>query len=90
MNQKQRAKWEQTRAKGMWRFVLLYGVLIWGGSMSIATSLIALILNGRDNLMIRVPIFLISGFFFGLGCWFYAEFMYRKDPDNASSNAPSN
>jgi hypothetical protein len=73
----------------VWRFVLLYGVLIWGGAMCITTSLLAIILSGRDNLFIRVPIFLASGFIFGLGCWFYGEYMYRKNSGNASSSASS-
>jgi hypothetical protein len=33
MNQKQKAKWERTSSKGMWHFVLLQGVLLWGASV---------------------------------------------------------
>jgi uncharacterized membrane protein YedE/YeeE len=79
MNQKQQVRWERTRAKGMWRFVLIYGVLIWGGSMCIVTSLLATVINGRDNLTIRVPVFLVSGLVFGFGCWFVGEYLYRKN-----------
>jgi hypothetical protein len=79
MNQKQRAKWERTRAKGMWRFVLLNGVLCWGGLMSAAMS----VYNAR-NLTLTVPIYLAGGFAFGLACWLFGEHLYRK-----SSAAPT-
>lgn len=86
MNQKQKEQWERTRTKGMWRFVLLYGVLVWGGAMSITTWIIAMLVNGQDNVSIRVPIFLVSGIVFGLGCWFVGEYKYRKSSTNASSS----
>ena len=31
MGGKERERWERNRAKGMLRFILLYGVLGWGG-----------------------------------------------------------
>jgi hypothetical protein len=80
MNQEQRAKWERTRAKGLWRFVLLNGVLCWGGFMALATSAF----NPR-NLAVTVPIYLAGGFFFGLACWLVGERMYRKSPGDAAS-----
>lgn len=73
MNQKQRANWEQTRAKGLWRFVLLYWVLGWGGVMIIATSLYS-----RVSLSIIVPLYLVAGFVSGLSCWLVGEDKYRK------------
>ncbi len=82
MNQKQRAKWERTRAKGMWRFVLLYGVLGWGGLAIIATSTL---LYGWNKLSLVVPIYLVAGFAFGLGCWCIGESKYRKTPPQADS-----
>lgn len=85
MNQKERARWERTRAKGMWRFVMLYGVLIWGGTTSIVTWIIVTLIIGRDNLSIRVPFFLVSGFVFGLVCWLVGEYRYRKSSANTSS-----
>lgn len=76
MNQKQRAKWERTRAKGMWRFVLLYGVVGWGGLTLIATSTL---FYGWDKLSRVTPIYLGAGFAFGLFCWFIGEYKYRKN-----------
>lgn len=84
MNQRQRAKWERTRVKGMWRFVLLYGVLFWGGLMIIATSVFSMIIGTfvYNNLRFTVPVFLVSGLIFGLGVWLVGEYMYRKSPTN--------
>ncbi len=84
MNQKQRAKWERTRAKGMWRFVLLYGVLCWGGFAIIATSTL---IYGWDKLSLVAPIYLVAGFVFGLFCWFIGEYKYRKTPPPLDSKA---
>jgi hypothetical protein len=64
MNESQKVKWERTRARGFWRFVLLYWVLLCGGSVIVITSLYDYFLNGHglslDNLKIKVPIFLRS------------------------------
>jgi len=87
MNQKQRAKWELTRSKGMWRFVLLYGVLIFGGVMIIAESGYSMMIGtfGYKNLKLTAPIFLVSGFVFGLALWLVGEYMYRKSSSNDAS-----
>lgn len=83
MNQKQKAKWEQTRAKGMWRFVLLYWVLGWGGLAIVATSTL---IYGWNNWRIVVPIYLVAGFLAGLACWFVVEYKYRKSSASTSSS----
>jgi hypothetical protein len=82
MDGKQRAKWERTRAEGMWRFVLLNGVLCWGGLMSVATS--ALSAFNPRNMAVTVPIYLAGGFVFGLACWLYGERLYRKGSGDTS------
>ena len=88
MNQKQKAKWERTRVKGMWRFVLLYGVLFWGGFMIVITSVYSMIVGAfvYNNLKFNVPVFLVSGFVFGLAVWLVGEYMYRKSSNDASSD----
>ena len=88
MNEKQRAKWGQTRAKGVWRFVLLYGVLLWGGLMIVARSVIDFFFSGPrflDNLGITVTVSLAAGFVFGWAMWLIGEHKYRK----SSGSAPS-
>jgi uncharacterized membrane-anchored protein len=88
MNEKQRAKWERTRVKGIWRFVLLYGVLFWGGLMIIVASVYSMIVGAfvYNNLRFTVPVFLVCGFVFGLALWAVGEYMYRKSSGNDSSS----
>ena len=80
MNQKQIAKWERTRSKGMWRFVLLSGVFLFGGLMIVMTSVLNMMLGtfAYINLLYTVPIYLLSGFVFGLAVWFVGEYMYSR------------
>lgn len=89
MNKKQRAIWERTRAKGMWRFVLLYGVLLWGGLMIVVRSVFDFFVSSPrllDNLTVHVPIFVVAGFIFGLAMWLIAEHKYRKSSGSAPSS----
>ena len=89
MNQKQRSYWVRTRAKGLWRFVLLYWVLLWGGFMIIGTSIFEYFTSSYglrlEWLGIRALTWLITGFVTGVAIWFYAEHKYKK----SSSHAPS-
>ncbi len=80
MNQKQRAKWQRTRSKGMWHFVLLYGVVVFAGVMIITTSLYSMMIGtfAYKNLRLTVPAFLVSGFVFGLALWLVGEYMFRQ------------
>jgi hypothetical protein len=88
MIQKQRVKWERIRAKGMWRFVLLYGVLWWGGIMIIVTSIYGFFFRRLrytlDDLEVLIPAFLVSGLVVGLVNWHAREYRYDKDSGNAS------
>jgi uncharacterized membrane protein YedE/YeeE len=88
MNQKQKAKWERTRSKGRWHFVLLYGVLVFAGLMIITTSVYSMLIGtfAYNNLKLTVPAVLIGGFVFGLALWLVGEYMYRQSSSNANSN----
>ncbi len=81
MNQEQRAKWEQTRAKGMWRFILLNTVLFSGGLL-IGTSIYDHFTrtNGFwfEDLYFNVPIYLVGGLVFGVAIWLIGEYRYKK------------
>ncbi len=87
MNASQRAKWERTGGRGFWRFVLLYWVLLFGGTMIIVTSIFDYFTSHYgfrpENLKIRVPIWLLTGFVTGVIVWFYAEYKYKKISGNA-------
>lgn len=88
MNQRQTSKWEQTRARGMWRFVLLWTVML-GVAMIIATAMFDYFVSGSrpvlENMRIRVPIFLLSAFVSGLTLWFVSEWRYRKNDSDADT-----
>ena len=87
MNTSQRAKWERTRAKGFLRFVLLWGLLV-GGGMIITTSIFDYFFSSRglrlEDMIIKVPIFLVTGFIGGVAAWFVTEYRYKKSSGNAS------
>ena len=89
MNDKQRAKWKQTRARGMWRFILLNGILLFGSALIISTSIFDYFFsyNGLrlQDLYIKAPIYFISGLVFGLIVWFYGEYQYQKNSSNTQS-----
>ncbi len=68
--------------------MLLQGVLLFGGIMLIAMSAYRFSVKGLgflDELSFIVPIYLASGFVFGLAVWFYSERMYRKTSGGAAS-----
>ena len=92
MNQKQRAQWEQTRAKGMTRFILLHIVLISSG-MIIGTSIYDYFtsFNGFrfKDLYIKVPIYLVSSFVLGVIIWLIADYKYEKTSQTNQSKLNS-
>lgn len=89
MNQKQRTKWERTRAKGMGRFILLSTVLFFS-LMIIGTSIFDYLTRSNgfrfEDLYIKVPIYLISGLIFAVVVWFFSEYKYKKGSGNTSLN----
>ncbi len=81
-------RWEKTRGKGKFRFVLINGVIVGGCLLSI----VALISSGgyRDpasgdisifNILAALLLFSIFGYFCGLGFWKQneSEYLLRKD-----------
>ena len=81
MNEKQRAKWERTRARGMARFVAIYAVVL-TVVLSITMSVFDHFVDFRGfqpaKLKIEIPIFLICGILGGMAMWAVAERQYRK------------
>jgi hypothetical protein len=81
MNEKQRAKWERTRARGMARFVAVYAVLF-TVVMSVTMSAFDHFVDFRgfqpQKLKTEIPIFLICSVLGGTAMWVVAERQYRK------------
>lgn len=81
MNQKQRAQWEQTRAKGMWRFVLLWAILT-----SVSTIIAKIVFYSSLGILVGGVIGLVVGSVGGLAIWLIGECRYRKSSSNVSSS----
>lgn len=82
MEEKQRTKWERTRGKGMWLFVILWGVVMTGASF-LATTLFDYFYGTQLTLEragVRIAIFAFFGLASGLALWFITENKYRKGP----------
>jgi len=87
MNEKQRNRWERIRAQGKGRYIILYGVLLWGvptGLLSIALSTL-LPFAGADSRPSLLPIttlsmtlFPLGGIAYGLLVWKLAEWQYHR------------
>ena len=78
---------------GPWKFVLLYGVLAGGGSMSIITLL--LLMNGtRPGALKWIPIviclFLVGGAAFGLLLWKNLASNYAEIKEAGMDHLPDN
>jgi hypothetical protein len=75
-------KWEKTRKLGIVKFILIYGVLLWGVPVGIIwTIIMEIIFLGNawfSTLIIALIVFPISGIAFGSIMWHYAENNYNK------------
>ena len=81
MNQKQRDQWEQIRAKGLWRFVLLWAVLA-----SVSTIIAKIIFYSSLGILVGGFVGLVVGAVGGLAIWLINESRYRKSSGNAASS----
>ena len=82
MNASQRENWEQVKAQGFWRFVLLYWVLSVGGSMIIGLTLYDYFFSrsgfNLEKVLTNSACALIASFAAGMLLWFFNERRYRK------------
>jgi len=84
-------RWPEIRAKGQLHFVLVRGLIVWGGLMTLAMYAMLLVAERRQGLELRsawplVPVFCLpAGAFWALIAWHWNEYLYRKlgfDKDN--------
>jgi hypothetical protein len=86
-------QWKRTREQGRAKYVLLAGMLWWGGFMTICMSVFQYIMH-RDafdlgrTLGINLPIYMIGGLLFGLWSWSGAERAYRRHLDLTINQDP--
>jgi hypothetical protein len=76
-------RWEKIRAKGKWRYCLVYGSLFWGGFMGVFLSLFDLLQKEFDikRSVLRLGIFLLFGFFYGMWQWKTKEKYHQQYKD---------
>ena len=79
------AKWEKTRAKGSYRFILIFGVLIWGVSTGVLyAAMVAYAERGETGvpfwrlLWPGLALFPAGGIAWGAAMWFLNERAYKK------------
>jgi hypothetical protein len=84
LTDKQRARWEKTRRMGIRRYVLLYGMLLWGIPAGIVWVLAMSSGLGWYRLpillLIALTVFPISGILFGRLMWRVLEARYAATP----------
>jgi len=81
MDDKARTNWEEQRAGGMLRYVLLHG-LPWGLAMFFAMTFIANPENSKGSMLyVSACLWLGGGLFYGASIWYFQERAYRKSLD---------
>ena len=81
MTPAQVSRWERTRKKGRARYVLVNGMLCWGGFMTVGMTAIQRLLHPEifdivRNLKVNAMVFVIGGVLFGLWTWHTTERAY--------------
>lgn len=72
-------RWEKTRQRGKWKFVLFNGVLFWGGPMFIVMTFVVNRRTEKPGLIaISALIWALGGLLFGLAIRTISERRYQK------------
>jgi hypothetical protein len=75
-------KWEKMRRRGRLWFVIVWGVLFWGGLMAVTMTFLQLIFGGPEGFHFIVLFnfigFPIGGIFFGLITYYFNDKKYQK------------
>ena len=80
-------RWPAIRARGMWRFVLVKGVALWGGLMLALMGAVMLLQLGTGHprlplvLAVAVPLCAFGGLCWGLLTWIFNERIHRAIND---------
>lgn len=85
-------RWEKQREKGQLKFILINGVLCWGGFMSVFMNLYYYLRNGTvtiDSIAVNSFIFLVMGIIWGALTWAMSENSYQKHLKNKNQSNQS-
>ena len=76
------ARWERIQQRGIWRFVLLRGVLGWGLTMGIIGIIFEQVSRKEEAFRwyVILGFFLAGGFLWGLATWFVSMKIYSRAP----------
>lgn len=92
------SNWQETRKKGILRFIIVNGILLFGIPVTIATAVIRFYFgtpgaySWRDYLLSNgtwigfILQALISGIIFGAVIWYFNERTYRSTVNSVSEN----
>jgi hypothetical protein len=75
--EEQWAAWEKVRRKGMWYWIIVYGIILFGGTSTMLIWTIGEV-NTLGALLNKWWIALFGGLFFGVTMWFSNEKQYEK------------
>ena len=82
-------RWEQARAQGRWRYLLLSGVLAWGVPMFVLMTFVvdrpAQLTAGI--LLLSAAVWLSGGLLFGVLSWFLSEKRFNRLVSTKDSSA---
>ena len=77
-----RAAWAVTREKGRWHFVLVQGVLGWGGAMFVGIGLMPVLTHRHEPswpyFISQVFVWVLAGAFFGFATWSWNERSFKR------------
>ncbi|RYV01236.1 hypothetical protein SOPP22_12570 [Shewanella sp. OPT22] len=81
MNRDEMEAWETTKNKGIFKYILINGVLIWGGMMFVAMAFMNKpFAEGFTSkaAIIHYIVWPSAGVLFGILTWFIAQIRYKK------------
>jgi len=80
VNSKEFEQWGNARKKGMLRYVLFNGAVLWGMSMFVGSTILITILISRPTMSLQLAavLYLAAGAIIGLVIWVAQESRYRK------------
>ncbi len=77
MKQKEFDRWAKSRQGGMFRYVLLTGVLSWGVTMFVIMTFV--VPHPKLSTLQSAALWLTTGVGYGIAMWLVQEHRYRKE-----------
>lgn len=84
MSPDQRRAWEQVRARGRGRFILVFGVLFWGTLMFVFSTFVSRLWRSEltpltvAEVLLQAAVWALAGVVFGAALWAWTERRWRR------------